>query len=119
MCGIRQWPEYVSSCPLCNDGSENPGERQEGMFTAKEMAVSRFTSDGCAKSSAALWWKRIDKTTNEELTPDIMAESLALLHDDACVTAWQEMETAPSSSAWADVCAIAGFDICKNYNQKQ
>ena len=86
---------------------------------AQEMAIRRFTSEGCAKSSAALWWERIDKLTDEDLTPDVMAESLALLHDDACVTAWQDLEIAPSSSAWADVCALAGFDICKNYNQKQ
>ena len=119
MCGIRQWPEYASSCPLCNDGSDEHSEREEFGNTAQETAIRRFTSEGCAKSSADLWWARIDKTTDEDLKPDAMAESLAVLHDDACITAWQEMEVAPSSSAWADVCAIAGFDICKNYNQKQ
>ena len=119
MCGSRHWPNPASSCPLCNDGSDEPGEREECGNTAQEMAIGRFTREGCKKSSAVSWWGKIDKLTDEEIAPDVMSESLAHLHDQACIIAWQEMETAPSSSAWADVCAIAGFDICKNYNQKQ
>ena len=119
MCGSRHWPNPASSCPLCNDVSDEPGEREECGNTAQERAISRFTREGCHQDSASLWWTKIDKQTDEGLTPDIIAESLAFLHDYACVTAWQDLETPPSSSAWADVCAIAGFDICKNYNQKQ
>ena len=118
-CGSRHWPDPASSCPLCNDGSDEPGEREECGNTAQERAIRRFTREGCNKSSAILWWGKIDKLTDEEIAPDCMAESLAFLHDEACIVAWQEMEIAPSSSTWADVCAIAGFDICKNYNQKQ
>ena len=119
LCGSRHWPDSASTCPLCNDESDEPSGREEGAIAARERAIRRFTSEGCHQYSASVWWTRIDKLTDEELKPDIMAENLALLHDDACVTAWQDLEVAPSSSAWADVCAIAGFDICKNYNQKQ
>lgn len=118
-CGSRQWPDPDSSCPLCNDGREEPTEALGDPLEAQEQAIKRFMADGCKEYSASYWWAQIDEQTDKELTPDIMAESLALCHDDACVTAWQDLETAPSSSAWADVCALAGFDICKNHNQKQ
>ena len=118
-CGSRNWPDPDSSCPLCNDGCDEPSEREEGAIMAQEMAIRRFTSEGCHQDSASLWWAKIDKLTDEDLTPDIMSDRLSWLHDDACRRSCDFLEPEPSPSAWADVCAIAGFDICKNYNQKQ
>lgn len=119
LCGGRHWPDPDSSCPLCNDGGKNSDGRGEGTVTAKEKAIRVFTREGCQQDSAALWWKLIDKLTDEELEPDLMSDRLSWLHEDACRRSCDFLEPEPSPSAWADVCAIAGFDICKNYNQKQ
>ena len=116
-CGSRNWPDPDSSCPLCNDGREEPAEALGDLLEAQEQAIERFTSEGCRYESAALWWDQIDKQTDEKQTPETMAERLAWLHAEACRDAWQDMEQSPSSFAWADVCAIAGFDLCKHYRK--
>ena len=114
-CGSRHWPDTESSCPLCNDGREEPGESLGDPLEAQERAIDRFTREGCRYESAASWWDQIDKQTDEKLNPETMAEKLALLHTEACREAWQDLEKSPSSFAWADACAIAGFDLCKYY----
>jgi len=119
LCGSCHWPDSDSSCPLCNDGGGNPEEREEGPNTAQERAVRGFTGDGCRKKFAISWWNRIDRLTDEEFPPDVMAEMLASMHDEACDEAWRDLEVAPTSSTWADACAIAGFDICKNYSKER
>lgn len=116
-CGSRHWPDPDSSCPLCNDGREEPGESLGDPLEAQEKAIDRFTREGCRYESAALWWDQIDKQTDEKLNPETMAERLAWLHTEACREAWQDLEKSPSSSAWADACAIAGFDLCKYYRK--
>tara|TARA_R110000868_G_scaffold80542_4_gene228829 strand:+ start:698 stop:1084 length:387 start_codon:yes stop_codon:yes gene_type:complete len=119
LCGSRHWPDPDSSCALCNDGSKNPDERGEGTVTAKEKAIRRFALEGCHQDSASLWWAKIDKLTDEDLMPDIMSDRLSWLHEDACRRACDFLEPEPSPSAWADVCAIAGFDICKIHTKQQ
>lgn len=113
LCGSRHWPDPESSCPLCN----HPAGGAEGYSKARETAIMRFVKDGCREKSATEWWDLIDQQTDEELHPETMAERLAWLHDDACFQAWENMEPSPSSIAWADVCALAGFDLCKNYSR--
>ena len=116
-CGSRDWPNPDSSCPLCNDGREEPGEPLGDPLEAKEQAIERFARDGCKRESSALWWKWIDEQTDENLSPGLMADMLAWLHTEACRDAWQDFEVSPSSQAWADVCAIAGFDLCRHYGK--
>ena len=116
-CGSRHWPDTESSCPLCNDGREEPGESLGDPLEAQERAIDRFTREGCRYESAASWWDQIDKQTDEQQTPETMAERLALLHTEACREAWQDLEKSPSSFAWNDACAIAGFDLCKYYRK--
>jgi hypothetical protein len=116
-CGSRQWPDFESFCPLCNDGREEPAEAPEDHLEAQERAVERFTRDGCRLLSAIRWWRSIDQQTDEKQTPETMAERLAWLHTEACRDAWEDMEQSPSSFAWADVCALAGFDLCKHYRK--
>jgi hypothetical protein len=48
-----------------------------------------------------------------------MAERLDSMHEEICKEAWQDGERSPSSLAWADACALAGFDFCKNYKKKE
>ena len=116
-CGSRHWPDPDSSCPLCNDGMEEPSESLGDPLEAQERAIDRFTREGCRYESAASWWDQIDKQTDEKLNPETMAEKLALLHAEACREAWQDLEKSPSSFAWSDACTIAGFDLCKNYRK--
>jgi hypothetical protein len=116
-CGSRHWPDPDSSCPLCNDGREEPCEDPEDPLWAREQAIERFTREGCWFTSAQRWWKQIDKQTDEDQTPETMAERLAWLHTEACRDAWQDMEEPPSHYAWADVCALAGFDLAKHYKK--
>ena len=116
-CGSRQWPDPDSSCPLCNDGREEPAEDLGDPLEAQGQAVKRFARDGCGLLSALRWWRSIDRQTDEDQTPETMAERLAWLHSEACRDAWEDMEKSPSSFAWNDVCAIAGFDLCKHYRK--
>jgi ribosomal protein L37E len=116
-CGIRQWPDPASSCPLCNDGREEPADVPEAPLEAQEQAIERFTRDGCWFTSAQRWWKQIDKQTGEDQTPETMAERLAWLHTEACRDAFEDLEEPPSHYAWADVCALAGFDMAKHYRK--
>lgn len=116
-CGSRQWPDPDSSCPLCRDDREEPAEALGDPLEAQEQAIERFAREGCNQKSAALWWSQIDKQTDKEQTPATMAERLAWLHGEACRDAWEDMEQSPSSFAWNDVCAIAGFDLCKHYRK--
>ncbi len=116
-CGSRQWPDPDSSCPLCNDEREKPAEALGYPLEAQEQAIERFTRDGCKEYSAYYWWKQIDKQTDEQQTPETMAERLAWLHAEACRDAWQDLEVPPSHYAWADVCALAGFDIAKHFRK--
>jgi len=117
-CGSRQWPDPESSCPLCNDGREEPGEDLGDHLEAREQAIERFTREGCREYTASHWWHLIDKQTDEDLHPETMAERLAWLHTEACRDAWQDLEKSPSHFAWSDVCAIAGFDLCKHYRKQ-
>jgi len=116
-CGSRNWPDPESSCPLCNDEREVPTEAIEDPMEAQEQAIERFTRDGCKEYSASHWWKQIDEQTDKEQTPETMAERLAWLHTEACRDAWQDLEEPPSHYAWADVCALAGFDMAKHYRK--
>ena len=116
-CGSRHWPDPDSSCPLCNDGREEPAEAISDPLEAQEQAIKRFMADGCKEYSASHWWKQIDKQTDEQQTPETMAERLAWLHTEACRDAWQDMEEPPSHYAWADACALAGFDMAKHYRK--
>jgi hypothetical protein len=116
-CGSRHWPDPDSSCPLCNDGREEPCESLGDPLWAREQAIERFTRDGCKEYSASHWWKQIDEQTDEPQTPETMAERLAWLHTEAFRDAWQDMEEPPSHYAWADVCALAGFDMAKHYRK--
>jgi hypothetical protein len=116
-CGSRQWPDPDSSCPLCNDTPESAREPLSDYERADRDAVERFTRDGCRLLSALRWWRSIDKQTDEQQTPETMAERLAWLHTEACRDAWEDMEQSPSHFAWADVCALAGFDLCKHYRK--
>jgi len=116
-CGSRHWPDPESSCPLCRDDREEPAEALGDPLEAQEQAIERFIRDGCREYSASHWWQQIDKQTDEELNPETMAERLAWLHTEACREAWQDLEKSPSSFAWNDACAIAGFDLCKNYRK--
>jgi ribosomal protein L37E len=116
-CGSRNWPDPDSSCPLCNDGREEPAEPLGDPLEAQEQAIRRFVADGCKEYSASHWWAQIDKQTDEDQTPETMAERLAWLHAEACRDAWQDMEESPSHYAWADVCALAGFDMAKHYRE--
>jgi hypothetical protein len=84
---------------------------------AREQAIERFTREGCWLASAQRWWEQIDKQTDEPQTPETMAERLAWLHTEACRDAWDDMEQSPSHYAWADVCALAGFDMAKHYRK--
>jgi len=84
---------------------------------AREQAIERFTREGCWFTSAQRWWDWIDKQTDENLHPETMAERLAWLHTEACREAWQDLEKSPSHFAWADVCALAGFDMAKHYRK--
>jgi hypothetical protein len=61
----------------------------------------------------------IDQQTNADLEPEAMAERLDSMHEKICREAWQDGERSPSSLAWADACALAGFDLCKNYKKKE
>jgi len=114
-CGSRHWPDPESSCPLCNDEREEPGEALGDHLEAQEQAIERFTREGCREYMASHWWDWIDKQTNEDLHPETMAERLEWLHTEACSEAWQDLEQSPSGFAWSDVCALAGFDLCKHY----
>jgi len=116
-CGSRHWPDPDSSCTLCNDGREEPSEALCDPLEAQEQAIERFTRDGCKEYSASHWWAQIDKQTDEKQTPETMAERLAWLHTEACRDAWEDMERSPSHFAWADVCALAGFDMAKHYRK--
>jgi len=116
-CGSRNWPDPDSSCPLCNDGREEPGEDPEDPLWAREQAIERFTREGCWFTSSIRWWDLIDKQTDEQQTPETMAERLAWLHTEACRDAWEDMEQSPSHFAWAYVCALAGFDMAKHYRK--
>jgi hypothetical protein len=116
-CGSRQWPDPESSCPLCNDTPEAADEPLSDYERADRDAVARFTRDGCNLLSALRWWRSIDEQTDEPQTPETMAERLAWLHTEACRDAWEDLEVAPSHYAWADVCAIAGFDITKHFGK--
>jgi predicted DCC family thiol-disulfide oxidoreductase YuxK len=116
-CGSRYWPDPDGSCPLCNDGREELTEALGDHLEAQEQAIRRFVADGCKEYSASHWWKQIDEQTDEKQTPETMAERLAWLHTEACREAWQDLEKSPSSFAWNDACAIAGFDLCKNYRK--
>jgi hypothetical protein len=116
-CGSRHWPDPESSCPLCNDEREEPAEALDNPLEAQEQAIERFTRDGCRLLSALRWWRSIDKQTDEPQTPETMAERLAWLHTEACRDAWDDMEQSPSHFAWNDVCALAGFDLCKHYRK--
>lgn len=116
-CGSRQWPDPDSSCPLCNDGREEPAEDLGDPLEAQGQAVKRFARDGCGLLSSLRWWRSIDEQTDKTQTPETMAERLAWLHTEACRDAWEDMEKSPSSFAWNDVCAIAGFDLCKHYRK--
>ena len=116
-CGSRHWPDPDSSCPLCCDDREEPAETLGDPLEAQEMAIERFTREGCRHESAVRWWAEIDEQTDEELHPETMAERLAWLHTEAVRDAWHDLEQSPSSIAWADVCAIAGFDLCKHYRK--
>jgi len=84
---------------------------------AQEQAIERFTREGCKEYSASHWWAQIDKQTDEQQTPETMAERLAWLHSEACRDAWEDMEQSPSHFAWADACALAGFDMAKHYRK--
>jgi hypothetical protein len=83
-----------------------------------DAAIARFVHDGCSRVYAACWWAEIDAQTDKVMHPTDMAEELAEMHVRACRDAWDDLETIPSHYAWADVCAIAGFDIVKNYQPK-
>ena len=115
LCGGRDWPSRESECPLCQD----PTEALEDHAKAQEAAIERFTQEGCGEGSASHWWDLIDQQTNEDLDPDAMAERLDSMHEEICKEAWQDGERSPSSLAWADACALAGFDLCKNYKKKE
>ena len=114
-CGSRNWPDPESSCPLCNDGGEEPCKDPEDPLWAREQALERFTREGCWFTSAQRWWDLIDRQTDEDQTPETMAERLAWLHTEACREAWQDLEKSPSHYAWSDVCALAGLDMAKHY----
>ena len=116
-CGSRHWPDPDSSCPLCRDDREEPAEAIGDPLEAQGQAVKRFARDGCGLLSSLRWWRSIDEQTDKEQTPETMAERLAWLHTEACRDAWEDMEQSPSSFAWNDVCAIAGFDLCKHYRK--
>jgi hypothetical protein len=116
-CGSRHWPDPDSSCPLCNDEREESSEDLADPLEAQGQAVERFTREGCGLLSSLRWWRSIDKQTDERLHPETMAERLAWLHSEACRDAWEDMEQSPSSFAWNDVCALAGFDLCKHYRK--
>jgi hypothetical protein len=116
-CGSRQWPDPDSSCPLCNDGGEEPCKDPEDPLEAREQAIERFTREGCKEYSASHWWAQIDEQTDKDQPPEMMADRLAWLHTEACRDAWEDMEQSPSSFAWADVCALAGFDMAKHYRK--
>lgn len=116
-CGSRHWPDPDSSCPLCRHHREEPDKPIGDHLEAQESAIERFARDGCKRESAALWWERIDEQTDEDESPGAMAEMLAELHDEACDGAWRDLEKAPCAIAWADVCAIAGFDLCRHYGK--
>jgi hypothetical protein len=116
-CGSRNWPDPESSCPLCNDEREEPAEALGDPLEAQEQAIERFTREGCREYTASYWWHLIDKQTDEDLHPETMAERLAWLHAEACWDAWQDLEKSPSHYAWSDVCALAGFDLCKHYRK--
>jgi len=62
-CGSRNWPDPESSCPLCNDGREEPREALGDPLEAREQALERFTREGCWFTSAQRWWEQIDKQT--------------------------------------------------------
>jgi acyl carrier protein phosphodiesterase len=113
-CGSRHWPDVSRSCPLCNDTGEDIDRAVQHPLTASEQAVKRFVANGCKKYSASHWWTQIDQQTNNDIAPDAMAERLAQLHEEARRDAWQDLEVPPSHQAWADVCALAGFDLCKH-----
>jgi hypothetical protein len=115
LCGGREWPKEGDSCPLCRLEREEP----EGHAKARESAIGRFTQEGCREYSASHWWDLIDQQTNEDSGPDAMAERLDAMHEEICREAWQDGERPPSSLAWADACALAGFDLCKNYRKKE
>jgi len=119
LCGSRHWPDPASSCHACNHSRDRPAEEPEACLEAQESAIERFTRDGCREYTASYWWDLIDKQTNEDLYPETMAERLAWLHNEACHQAWQDLEIAPTSYAWADACALAGFDLCKNYSKER
>ena len=116
-CGSRHWPDPDSSCPLCNDEREESSEDLADPLEAQGQAVKRFARDGCGLLSSLRWWRSIDKQTDESLHTETMAERLAWLHSEACRDAWEDMEQSPSSFAWNDVCAIAGFDLARNYRK--
>jgi hypothetical protein len=119
LCGSRHWPDPDSSCPLCRDDPEDtPTDDAGSLHEAAEEAIARFVHDGCSRVSAARWWDEIDAQTDKVMHPTEMAEELADMHVQACREAWQDMETIPSHYAWADACAIAGFDLVKNYQLK-
>lgn len=40
-CGSRHWPDPESSCPLCNDGREEPAEAVGDTVEAQEQAIER------------------------------------------------------------------------------
>lgn len=116
-CGSRHWSDPDSSCPLCNDGREEPAEALGDHLEAQEQAIRRLVADGCKEYSASHWWAQIDEQTDKDQPPEMMAERLAWLHTEACRDAWQDMEEPPSHYAWADVCALAGFDMAKHYKK--
>lgn len=117
-CGSRDWPNPDSSCPLCNGGREEIRKAIDDHLEAQSESVARFMRDGCNKHSAEQWWHQIDLQTDKIQPPQMMADRLAWLHTEACRDAWQDMEEPPSHYAWADVCALAGFDLVKNYQTK-
>jgi hypothetical protein len=96
-----------------------PSRASDDYAKAQESAIERFTQEGCWKHSASHWWDLIVQQTNADLAPDDMAEKLDLMHEEICQEAWLDGERSPSSLAWADACALAGFDLCKNYKKKE
>ena len=96
---------------------EEPAEALSDPLEAQEQAVERFMADGCKGYSASHWWEQIDEQTDKEQPPEMMADRLAWLHTEACRDAWQDMEEPPSYYAWADACALAGFDLARNYRK--
>jgi hypothetical protein len=102
---------------LCRDDREEPAEALGDPLEAQGQAIERLMADGCKEYSASHWWKQIDEQTDKDQPPEMMADRLAWLHGEACRDAWEDMEQSPSSFAWNDVCAIAGFDLCKHYRK--